>query len=250
MAQALAHATADSMGFEVPLREASEVAVSLGARPFQEEVEAFARQAGVSLPTPSAPSKRARQPDEPPVDEVLEILTGNRRGPPPERLLATIVFTDIAGSTALAADLGDSRWRELLDRHDELIRTEVRRFRGAVIKFIGDGTLSVFDGPGRAIECACTLREAVKSLGIELRAGIHTGDVEIRRGDIGGIAVHIGARVAAQASRSEILVSQTVADIVAGSGIQFQSRGAHELKGVPGTWQLSAVIRTSKRLDL
>jgi class 3 adenylate cyclase len=116
-------------------------------------------------------------------------------------------------------------------------------------QFIGDGTLSTFDGPARAIECACALREAVKPLGIEIRAGVHTGEIELRGDDIGGIAVHIGARVDARVGRSEILVSQTVADVVAGSGIQFEPRGAHELKGVPGTWQLSAVLRTGDNAD-
>jgi class 3 adenylate cyclase len=244
-AEALARATADANVVEPPLREAHEAAISLGARAFQDQVEAFARQAGIRLTTPKVSGERAH-PSEPPVDEVLEVLTGNRRGPRPERLLATIVFTDIIGSTAMAADLGDSRWRQVLDRHDELVRAEVARFGGAVVKFIGDGTLSAFDGPGRAIECACALCEAVKPLGIELRAGVHTGEIEVRRGDIGGIAVHIGARIAARADRSEVLVSQTVADVVAGSGIQFESRGAHELKGVPGTWQLSAVMGTSE----
>ena len=149
---------------------------------------------------------------------MLELLTGAQRGPRPDRLLATIMFTDIVGSTALAADLGDRRWREFLDRHDELVRAEAKRFGGVVVQFIGDGTLSTFDGPGRAIECACALRETVKPLGIEIRAGVHTGEIELRGDDIGGIAVHIGARVAARADRSEILVSQTVADVVAGSG--------------------------------
>ncbi len=250
MAESLAHRSADTNDFEVPLREAYEAAASLGARPFQEQLEAFAQEAGISLRAPEGPSeRRATRSDEPPVDEVLKLLTGNRRGPRPERLLATIMFTDIAGSTVLAAKLGDSRWRELLDRHDELVRAEVRRFGGAVVKFIGDGTLSTFGGPGRAIACACALRDEVKSLGIELRAGVHTGEVEVRGGDIGGIAVHIGARVAAQAGPSEILVSQTVADVVAGSGIQFESRGAHELKGVPGTWRLSVVIQPGDRAE-
>ena len=157
------------------------------------------------------------------------------------------MFTDIARSTALAAELGDWRWRVLLDRHDELVLAQLSRFGGVAIKFIGDGTLSTFDGPGRAIDCACVLRAAVKALGIEIRAGIHTGEIEVRGDDIGGISVHIGARVAALAGPSEILVSQTVTDAVTGSGIQFEPRGVHELKGVPGRWQLSAVVRASDR---
>ena len=241
-AEALALGGADAEEFGAPVREAHETAVALGARPFQAQVETFAQQAGVALDAPKTLGQRGGQPDKPAADDVLELLTGTRRGPRPDRLLATIMFTDVAGSTALAADLGDRLWRELLDRHDELVRAEVKRFGGVVVKFIGDGTLITFDAPGRAIECACALREAVKPLGIEIRAGVHTGEIELREGDIGGIAVHIGARVAARADRSEILVSQTVADVVAGSGMQFEPRGAHELKGVPGTWQLSAVL--------
>ena len=237
-------AGADTEQFEAPLREAHETALKVGARPFQELAELFAQKAGIGL---EAPMARSEQADAPPVDDVVELLTGTRRGPRPQRLLATVMFTDIVGSTALAADLGDASWRELLDRHDELVRREVKRFGGIVVQFVGDGTLSTFDAPGRAIECACALRDAVKPLGIEIRAGVHTGEIELRGDDIGGIAVHIGARVAAQAGRSEILVSQTVADVVAGSGIQFEARGAHELKGVPGVWQLSAVIRASER---
>ncbi len=241
-AEALALGGAGDEEYAAPVREAHETAVALGARPFQAQVETFAQEAGLMLDAPKTPGERAGEPGTPAADKVLELLTGTRRGPRPNRLLATIMFTDIVGSTALAADLGDLRWRELLDRHDEVVRAEVRRFGGVVVKFIGDGTLNTFDGPGRAIECASALCEAVKPLGIEIRAGVHTGEVELRGDDIGGIAVHIGARVAALADRSEILVSQTVADVVAGSGIQFEPRGAHELKGVPGTWQLSAVL--------
>jgi class 3 adenylate cyclase/tetratricopeptide (TPR) repeat protein len=181
------------------------------------------------------------------VDEVVELLTGSRRRPRSARLLATVMFTDIVGSTARAADLGDRRWRDLLDSHDAVVRAELSRFGGVAIKFIGDGTLATFDGPARAIDCACAIRDAVRTLGIEIRAGVHTGEIELRGADIGGIAVHIGARVSALARPSEILVSQTVTDLVAGSGIQFDERGAHELKGVPGTWQLHAVRRGSGR---
>jgi class 3 adenylate cyclase len=163
------------------------------------------------------------------------------------RALATVLFTDIVGSTALAADLGDRQWRELLDRHDEIVRRELGRFGGVAIQFMGDGTLSTFDGPARAVDCACAVRNAVGKLGLEVRCGLHTGEIELRGKDIGGIGVHIAARVAAQAGPSEILVSQTVTDLVAGSGIRFEPRGARELKGVPGTWPLNAVLRASSR---
>ena len=247
--EALTLAGGDVEESRARLRQAHGTAAALGARPFQTQVEAFAQRAGISLGEPEAPTERAGEPGEHATNEVLKLLTGAQRRPRPDRLLATIMFTDIVRSTALAAELGDRRWRELLDRHDELVRAEVKRFGGVVVQFIGDGTLSTFDGPGRAIECACALRETVKPLGIEIRAGVHTGEIELRGDDIGGIAVHIGARVAALADRSEILVSQTVADVVAGSGIQFEPRGAHELKGVPGTWQLSAVLRTGDNAE-
>jgi class 3 adenylate cyclase len=160
-----------------------------------------------------------------------------------ERQLATVMFTDIVGSTARAADLGDQRWRALLDSHDAVARAELSRVDGAEIKFIGDGLLARFDGPGRAIDCACAIRDAVRTLGIQIRVGIHTGEIELRDNDIGGIAVHIGARVAALARPSEILVSQTVTDLVTGSGIRFDERGPHQLKGVPGTWRLYSVLQ-------
>lgn len=249
-AEAVAARGADADEFRACVQEAHETAMAAGARPFQAQVEMFAREVGLPLDAPKTSSCRAGQTEKPATDEVLKLLGGTRRRTRPDRLLATILFTDIVGSTALAANLGDLRWRELLDQHDELVRAEVKRFAGVVVQFIGDGTISTFDGPGRAIRCACALREAVKPLGIEIRAGVHTGEIEVRGDDIGGIAVHIGARVAARAARSEILVSQTVADVVAGSKIQFEARGAHELKGVPGTWQLSAVIRTGERDEL
>lgn len=232
-----------------PLRTAHRTAVALRMRPFQQEVEDFARRAGIKLDTEAASSERASSLAEAPVEEVLELLTGSRRQSRPDRVLATIMFTDIVGSTALAADLGDERWRELLDRHDQMVRAQLNRFGGVAIQFIGDGTLSTFAGPGRAIECACALRQAVRALGIEIRAGVHTGEIELRGEDIGGIAVHIGARVAALAGPSEILVSQTVADAVSGSLIQFEQRGDHELKGVPGTWRLSAVLGLARGDD-
>jgi class 3 adenylate cyclase len=188
------------------------------------------------------PEKLATQVAEQNGDEV-----GSSRGAlthrPAGRQLATILFTDIVGSTARVSELGDRRWRQLLDRHDAIVRRELRRFGGVVVEFVGDGTLSTFDAPARAIDCACALRDAIKPLGMELRCGVHTGEIELRDKQIGGIAVHIGARLAAQAGASEILVSQTVSDLVGGSGIKFESRGTHELKGVPGSWELYAVTR-------
>jgi class 3 adenylate cyclase len=161
----------------------------------------------------------------------------------PERVLTTVLFTDIVGSTARATELGDHRWRELLGEHHALIRRELARYRGREIDTAGDGFFAAFDGPARAIRCGCAVVDAVRQLGIEIRAGLHTGECGIVDGKIGGIAVHIGARVAAQAAPSEILVSQTVRDLVAGSGLAFEQRGATELKGVPGQWRLYAVAR-------
>jgi len=178
------------------------------------------------------------------LDEIEVFLTGAAAGGEPDRVLASVLFTDIVGSTDTAAALGDRRWRELLDRHDTLTREHVTRFRGRVVKTTGDGALATFDGPARAIRCACALRDAVSAAGIELRAGIHTGEVEQRDDDIGGIAVHLAARVQALAGEREVLVSRTVADLVAGSGIAFSDRGEHELKGVPGSWLLLAVEDT------
>jgi class 3 adenylate cyclase len=175
------------------------------------------------------------------VDEIEEFLTGTRHAPETDRVLATVLFTDIVGSTEHAAELGDRRWRELLDSHDRTVRRQLDRFRGHEVKTAGDGFLATFDGPGRAIQCACTIRDAVKALGIEVRAGLHTGEVERRGQDLGGIGVHIAARVSAAAAPGEVLVSRTVVDLVAGSGIEFDDRGEHELKGVPDTWRLFAV---------
>jgi class 3 adenylate cyclase len=175
------------------------------------------------------------------LDEIELFLTGAAASAEPDRLLASVLFTDIVGSTDTAAALGDRRWRELLDRHDSLTREHVARYRGRVVKTTGDGALATFDGPARAIRCAVALRDAVSAAGVELRAGIHTGEVEQRDGDIGGIAVHLAARVQALAAEREVLVSRTVADLVAGSGIEFSDRGEHELKGVPGRWRLLAV---------
>lgn len=175
------------------------------------------------------------------VDEVEEFVTGSRSAPEPERFLATVLFTDIVGSTRIAAELGDRGWHELLDAHHRLVREELARYRGREIDTAGDGFLACFDGPGRAIGCARSACERVSQLGIEIRAGIHTGEVEAMGDKIGGLAVHIGARVAALAAGGEVLVSRTVVDLVAGSGTNFEPRGEHQLKGVPGTWGLFAV---------
>jgi pimeloyl-ACP methyl ester carboxylesterase len=175
------------------------------------------------------------------LDEIQGFLTGIRRGPNPDRVLATVVFTDIVGSTTKAADIGDARWNELLRAHDHLIRTELSRFRGVEIKTTGDGFLASFDGPARAVSCAQAIAGAVRTLGIEVRAGCHTGEVELLPGDLGGIAVHIGARICSLAGAGEVWVSRTVKDLVAGSGLTFEDRGLHELKGVPDRWHLYAV---------
>jgi class 3 adenylate cyclase len=178
---------------------------------------------------------------DPDLDEIEEFLTGARHAPETDRVLATVLFTDIVGSTERAAELGDRRWRDLLDSHDRTVRRQLERFRGREVDNAGDGFLATFDGPGRAIECACAIRDAVRALGIEVRVGLHTGEIEVRGDDVAGMAVHIGARVAALASANEVLVSRTVTDLVAGSGIEFSDCGEHELKGVPGTWCLYAV---------
>ncbi len=175
------------------------------------------------------------------VDEIEEFLTGTRSQREPDRMLATVMFTDIVDSTSRAADMGDRSWRELLERHDALMRTQLDRYRGREVKTMGDGFLATFDGPARGIACASSARDAVRALGVEIRAGLHTGEVEVIGEDIGGIAVNIGARVGAAAGAGEVLVSRTVTDLVAGSGIEFSERGTHSLKGVPGEWQLYAV---------
>jgi len=175
------------------------------------------------------------------LDEVEEFLTGVRPPPAHDRLLATVMFTDIVGSTERASSLGDKAWKDLLERHHAVIRHELVRFRGREIKTIGDGFLAIFDGPARAVRCAQAIVEAVKSIGVQVRAGVHTGEVELMAEDIGGIAVHICARVAALAAPSEVLVSGTVTDLVAGSGIEFEERGSRALKGVPGEWRLFAL---------
>jgi class 3 adenylate cyclase/esterase/lipase len=159
----------------------------------------------------------------------------------PDRVLATVLFTDIVGSTAKLAELGDRRWRELIQEHHRLVRRQLARFSGREIDTAGDGFFASFDGPARAIRCACAISEAVRDLGLEVRAGLHTGECEVVDGKIGGIAVHIGARVAAEAAPGEVLVSSTVNDLVAGSGLRFSERGVVELKGVPGQWRLYSV---------
>jgi class 3 adenylate cyclase len=176
------------------------------------------------------------------VDEVEEFLTGTRHVAETDRVLATVLFTDIVGSTERAAQLGDSRWRHVLDGHDAAVRRQLDRFRGREVKTAGDGFLATFDGPGRAIQCACAIRDALRALDVEVRVGLHTGEVEVRGADVAGLAVHIGSRVSALAGGGEVLVSSTVKDLVAGSGIRFEDRGEHELKGVPGPWRLFAVV--------
>jgi class 3 adenylate cyclase len=175
------------------------------------------------------------------VGEIEEFLTGTRHRPQQDRVLATVLFTDIVDSTAHAARLGDTRWRSLLDNHDELVRREVERFSGRVVKMTGDGVLATFDGPTRGVRCACSVRDAALRIGIEIRAGVHTGEVELRSDDIGGLGVHLASRIEAGAAPGEVLVSRTVTELVAGSGIEFRDRGEHELRGVPGTWQLFSV---------
>jgi class 3 adenylate cyclase len=174
------------------------------------------------------------------VDEIEQFLTGHRPEPDPDRILATLLFTDIVDSTRRAAELGDRRWRELLDRHDEVMRCEFERFRGREVTATGDGYLAAFDGPARAVQCALALTEAARRLGIKLRVGVHTGECEQRGDQLGGIAVHIAARVAALAQPDQVLVSRTVTDLVVGSHLEFADRGEHDLRGVPGTWQLFA----------
>ena len=176
------------------------------------------------------------------LDEVEEFLTGRRSPHDPDRVLSTVLFTDIVGSTDLAARLGDSSWHRLLDRHDQITRREIDKWRGRLIKATGDGVLATFDGPARAIRCATALCNTLRADQVEIRAGIHTGEIEVRTEDVGGIGVHIAARVEGLARANEVLVSKTVTDLVAGSGITFGDRGLHDLKGIPGSWHLFAVL--------
>jgi class 3 adenylate cyclase len=173
--------------------------------------------------------------------EIAEFLTGKLPEVPDDRVLATVLFTDIVDSTRRASELGDRDWHALLDAHDAVVRSQLARFRGREVNTSGDGFLAMFDGPQRAIRCAMAIRDAVQALGIQVRAGLHTGECEIRGDDIGGIGVHIGARVSALAGPNDVLVSSTLRDLVIGSGLEFDKRGIHQLKGVPGEWHLFAV---------
>jgi class 3 adenylate cyclase len=184
-------------------------------------------------------------PDET-VAEIREFLTGRREVATPDRLLATALFTDLVGSTERAAELGDRRWRDLLEQHHAAVRRELARFDGREVDTAGDGFFATFDGPARAIRCAHAIVDAVRPLGLGVRAGLHTGEVELADGKVAGIAVNIGARVAGQAGAGEVLVSGTVKDLVAGSGLEFDDRGTAELKGIPGEWRLFAVVASAK----
>jgi class 3 adenylate cyclase len=176
------------------------------------------------------------------VEEVEEFLTGARHAADPERVLATVMFGDIVDSTRLASEFGDRRWRELLESFVGVLNRELARFRGRAVKMLGDGILATFDGPARAISCAVAMRDVARTdFGLELRASLHTGEVEVIGTDVGGIAVHIGARILSEAGSGELVVSNTVKDLVVGSGIEFEDRGEHELRGVPGRWRLWAV---------
>jgi pimeloyl-ACP methyl ester carboxylesterase len=177
---------------------------------------------------------------EPLIQEIEEFVTGHRTAADHERVLATVLFTDIVGSTEMASALGDQAWRDLLQRHHAAIRAELGRWRGREVKTIGDGFLATFDGPARAIRCAKAISEAVWSLGIEVRCGLHTGEIEIVDSDVAGLAVHIGARIAGLAAPREVLVSRTVKDLVAGAGLNFTARGVHSLKGIPDQWEVYA----------
>lgn len=177
------------------------------------------------------------------LDDIEEFITGKRAAPEPNRVLATVLFTDLVGSTHRAAELGDQRWRDLLASHHQLVRRSLDRWQGREVKTMGDGFLATFDGPARAIRCAWAIAERTRDeLAAEVRAGLHTGECELMGSDVGGIAVHIGARVSALAGGGEVLVSSTVKDLTVGSGIAFEDRGGHALKGIPGEWHLFAVI--------
>ena len=177
-------------------------------------------------------------------DEIEEFLTGERPAPEPDRVLTTVLFTDIVGSTDRAVALGDREWSELLERHHALVRAELERYRGREVDTAGDGFLATFDGPARAVRCACAIRDAVRTIGLDVRAGVHTGEVQLRGDSVAGIAVHTGARIAALGAAGEVLVSRTVTDLTSGSGVVFEPRGEHELKGVPGPWLVYAVAAT------
>jgi class 3 adenylate cyclase len=202
----------------------------------------------VELPPGDIPIWAATAEQTEPLAVIREFLTGAWKAgawepAEPDRVLATLLFTDIVGSTKRATELGDTRWRELLQEHHALIRRELVRFRGRELDTSGDGFFASFDGPARAVRCACAISDAICGLGLDVRAGLHTGECELIDGKVGGVAVHVGARVAATAAPGEVRVSRTVKDLVAGSGLEFDERGSHELKGVPGEWELFAVRR-------
>jgi class 3 adenylate cyclase len=176
------------------------------------------------------------------LDEIQDFVTGIRPSPEPNRVLATVLFTDIVGSTAKAAALGDKGWRGLLAEHNLVARRQLDKFGGMLIKTVGDGLLATFDGPARAVRCAVAIRDGEKELGLELRAGLHTGEIELLPNDIAGVAVHVAARISALAGAGEILVSATVRDLVTGSGLAFEDRGFRELRGVPGEWRVFAAV--------
>jgi class 3 adenylate cyclase len=176
-----------------------------------------------------------------PLDEIQEFLTGVREAQSSDRELSTVLFTDIVGSTDLAAKIGDARWLELREAHNDLVRRSLRAFQGREIATTGDGFVATFDGPARAVHCAVRIRDAVRGLGLEIRAGLHTGEIERRDHDIGGLGVHVAARVMGEAQPGEVLVSGTVADLVIGSGIGFREKSSAQLKGVPGTWRMLEV---------
>jgi class 3 adenylate cyclase len=177
---------------------------------------------------------------KPIVDAIEEFVTGTRRSYSLERVLASVLFTDIVDSTRRAVEMGDSRWLELLDEHKALVRRQLARYGGREVKTMGDGFLATFDGPARAVRCAIAVAEESREAGVEVRAGVHTGECDFTGGDVGGIAVHIASRVMGHAGPGEVIVSRTVVDLVAGSQLAFDERGTHQLKGVPGQWQLYA----------
>jgi len=177
-----------------------------------------------------------------PIESFLRDTWESDVTPEPDRVLATVLFTDIVDSTSRMAALGDRAWRELLERHHAIVRTQLSRARGSEVDTAGDGFFASFDGPARAVRCAKAIAEGVRDLGIDVRSGLHTGECELIDGKIAGIAVHTGSRVAAYAGPGEVLVSSTVKDLVAGSGLEFEDRGVHDLKGVPGEWRLYAAV--------
>jgi class 3 adenylate cyclase len=179
--------------------------------------------------------------DEGTMGQVVEFVTGARPAADVDRVLTTVLFTDIVGSTELATSMGDQRWRSVLDAHDRVVRDQLRPFRGTEVNTTGDGFLASFDGPARALRCGQAIVGAVSALGIDVRVGIHTGECEVRGSDLGGLAVHVGARIAALAAPGDVLPSPMVKELVMGSGVEFEDRGDHELKGVPGIWRLCAV---------